>query len=373
MLRLGLPVSRLSSISRGRQSPYFLRTFALSRFPRGGAPSGGRTRPRTPTPRARQGPTEHFEAQDDTSSDILNNPPLWEENQRPPASNPEHGLTRLLQNDSLVVTRQLEMLNIFIGFEQTNKYVISNEVGETLGFIAEEPRGLLASFSRQIFKTHRPFRAVIMDRDGTPILWIRRPFAWINSRMYVERLKDWHEYTPSGEPVLDTFAEAQQRWHLWRRRYDLFLRQDLSVNAPTPQTSFTDKVTVERTLSKAGEHPPEPQLEHFVQFSKIDEGFWAWHFTLRSSRGEELASISRAFRGFGREIFTDTGKSFTPLPSQAAPEDTTPREPYVIRELSLQERALVLAMAVNVDFDYFSRHSEGGSAGFWHFGWGSSD
>jgi hypothetical protein len=55
-----------------------------------------------------------------------------------------------------------------------------------------------------------------------------------------------------------------------------------------------------------------------------------------------------------------------------------PREPYVIRELSLQERAvrsfhlirclskarrplqLVLAMAVNVDFDYFSRHSEGG-------------
>ena len=80
------------------------------------------------------------------------------------------------------------MLNIFIGFEQTNKYVIcscqtlcictsdqervANEAGETLGFIAEEPRGLLASFSRQIFRTHRPFRAVIMDRDGTPVLWV---------------------------------------------------------------------------------------------------------------------------------------------------------------------------------------------------------
>jgi hypothetical protein len=81
-----------------------------------------------------------------------------------------------------------------------------------------------------------------MDREGTPVLWvlnefarsplyqlisvfqIRRPFAWINSRMYVQRLKDWHDYTPTGEPVLDTFAEAQQRWHLWRRRYDLFLR-----------------------------------------------------------------------------------------------------------------------------------------------------
>jgi Scramblase len=83
------------------------------------------------------------------------------------------------------------MLNIFIGFEQTNKYVIcwypflnssffawwklirlANEVGETLGFIAEEPRGLLASFSRQILRTHRPFRAVIMDREGTPVLWV---------------------------------------------------------------------------------------------------------------------------------------------------------------------------------------------------------
>lgn len=41
-----------------------------------------------------------------------------------------------------------------------------------LGFIAEEPRGLLASFSRQIFRTHRPFRAVIMDREGTPVLWV---------------------------------------------------------------------------------------------------------------------------------------------------------------------------------------------------------
>ncbi|KAI9446430.1 Scramblase-domain-containing protein [Lactarius indigo] len=157
----------------------------------------------------------------------------------------------------------------------------------------------------------------------------------------------------------------------------------------------TDKVTMEHTLSKADEHSLKPQPEHFVQFAKIDEGFWAWHFTLRDSRGKELASISRAFRGFGREIFTDTGQysvSFNPLPSQAVPEDTTPRKPYVIRELSLQERALVLAMAVNVDFDYFSRHSEGGyvyqiisssavlgshtvrpGMGFWHFGWSSSD
>jgi hypothetical protein len=49
---------------------------------------------------------------------------------------------------------------------------IASDAGEVLGFIAEEPRGLLASFSRQLLKTHRPFRAVIMDREGTPILWV---------------------------------------------------------------------------------------------------------------------------------------------------------------------------------------------------------
>lgn len=84
------------------------------------------------------------------------------------------------------------MLNIFIGFEQSNKYVISvwnlwgyftavmmhsftfiaNELGETLGFIAEEPRGFFSTFGRQIFRTHRPFRALVMDSVGTPVLWV---------------------------------------------------------------------------------------------------------------------------------------------------------------------------------------------------------
>jgi hypothetical protein len=64
----------------------------------------------------------------------------------------------------------------------------------------------------------------LLQQCLTSVLQIRRPFAWINSRMYVQRLKDWHGYTTTGEPVLDTFAEAQQRWHMWRRRYDLFLR-----------------------------------------------------------------------------------------------------------------------------------------------------
>lgn len=48
-------------------------------------------------------------------------------------------------------------------------------MGDTLGYIAEEPRGIFSMFSRQIFRTHRPFRAVVMDSFGSPILWVSYP------------------------------------------------------------------------------------------------------------------------------------------------------------------------------------------------------
>lgn len=119
----------------------------------------------------------------------------------------------------------------------------------------------------------------------TPSTQIRRPFAFINSRMYVQRLKDYSEYTPEGEPVLDTFAEVQQRWHLWRRRYDLFIRQ-----------------TSHRILSVADEPQPEPEPEMFQQFARIDGGLLAWHFALRDAQGQAIANVNRTFRGFGREV-----------------------------------------------------------------------
>ncbi|RDX56601.1 Scramblase-domain-containing protein [Lentinus brumalis] len=322
------------------------RTYAFSRFdkPR---PGVGRERPRVNPLHRRSTDAESPKfAYEERPS--VEESPLWEQSARLPASNPEEGLKRLLmQNDNLIVTRQIEMLNIFIGLEQTNRYAITNEAGDTLGYIAEEPRGFLAAFSRQIFRTHRPFRAIVMDTDGSPILWLRRPFAFINSRMYVQRLKDFDEYTPEGEPVLDTFAEVQQRWHLWRRRYDLFIRQ-----------------TSHRILSTVDEPQPEPEPDIFHQFARIDDGFLAWHFTLRDARGEAIANVNRTFRGFGRELFTDTGRYFINFTGTEPNEtDELAQKPRLLRTLNLEERALVLATAVNIDFDYFSRHSEGGGGG----------
>ncbi|KAG2091814.1 Scramblase-domain-containing protein [Suillus discolor] len=335
-------------------TPYFQRGYALSRFPNqrtgfGRAPSSGR-KPTQGTVSSAQDETYdstslRFTYESRSSADDSQ---LWDASQRTPSSNPGEGLKHLLlNNNTLVITRKLEMLSIFMGFEQSNRYTISNEAGEPLGYIAEEPRGVLSMFARQIFRTHRPFRALVMDLHGSPILWIRRPFAWINSRMFVQRLKDLHEYTPEGEPVLDTFAEVQQEWHLWRRRYHLFLRDQ-------PR----------RILSTASEPQPEPPIDSFTQFAKIDEGLWAWHFNMLDARGTPIASVNRAFRGFGREIFTDTGQYFVTFDATHQDGSETPERPTVIRNLTLDERALVLAAAVNIDYDYFSRHSEGHGLGF---------
>ncbi|KAF5387121.1 hypothetical protein D9615_001633 [Tricholomella constricta] len=317
------------------------RTYALSRFPtRQTGASRARKRPLS----SPQGfvPHEQLPSGDESQ--------LWHTSQRPPSSNPSEGLRELfLGNNTLVVERQIEMLNIFVGFEQSNKYSIINEDGVPVGYIAEEPKGFLGTMARQAFATHRPFRAVIMDLKGSPILWARSIFpASLGWSMYVQRLRGYSNHSSDGEPILDTFGEVQQIWHPWRRKYDLYLREGRR-----------------RILSTTSGRQPEPETSKFTQFAKVDMPFLAWHFRLFDGRGEEFAFISRAFRGFGRELFTDTGQysvTFGPGPKEVQNGNESVSS-HLVRQLTLEERALTLALAVNIDFDYFSRHSGPGSGG----------
>ncbi|KAK2467023.1 hypothetical protein APHAL10511_001281 [Amanita phalloides] len=324
------------------------RTYALSRFP---VRSTGTARTRQTTSK-RNEPTPRYRSPDSANeNEAADNARPWHAAQHPPASDPEEGLHALLMgHKALVVERQIEMLNVFVGFEQRNKYIINSVVGDTVGYIAEEESGFLATVSRQVFATHRPFKAVVMDAAGSPILWIRRPFAWINSRMYVQRLHNSDKNSLASGPALDTFGEVQQIWHPWRRRYDAFLREK-----HRRVLSITHEAQPDRQQS-------EPSI--YKQFAKVDSGFLAWDFPLFDHTGRDIGFISRAFRGFGREIFTDTGQytvGFTPSEQLSLNGD-----PHaILRDLSLDERAVILALAVNVDFDYFSRHS--GSGGLFHF------
>ncbi|KAG2218824.1 hypothetical protein INT45_007591 [Circinella minor] len=227
---------------------------------------------------------------------------------------PDYHGAAMLSQSALVVGREFEMMNIFLGYEQANKYKIMDPNGNYVGYIAEE-EGFMKSLSRQFLRTHRPMNATILDVNGNVVYKIVRPFAFINSRIYI--------YTSDDQLV----GEVQQRWHMLRRKYDLFVGNQ--------------------------------------QFANIDTPFLGWDFYLQNESGGALANINRNFTGFARELFTDTGQYVLRMD---AVEDTP-------RGMTLDERAVTLACAVSIDFDYFSRHSSHGGGGFMplpFFGFGGS-
>ncbi|KAI8639275.1 Scramblase-domain-containing protein [Parasitella parasitica] len=212
----------------------------------------------------------------------------------------------LLTQSAIVVGRELEMMNVFLGYEQANRYKIMDPQGNHIGYIAEE-EGLGKSISRQFLRTHRKMNATIMNAQGEVVFKIVRPYSLVNSRIFI--------YTANDELV----GEVQQRWNLMRRKYDLFVGTK--------------------------------------QFASIDTPFLGWDFNLQDEHGGTLGNVSRNFVGFAREIFTDTGEYV--LRMDAVDGNS--------RGMTLDERAVTLACAVSIDFDYFSRHSTHGSGGFMPF------
>lgn len=123
--------------------------------------------------------------------------------------------------------------------------------------------------------------------------------------MFVQRLKD-HSHSPyDPEPVLETFGEVQQIWHLWRRRYDLFLRSEIYLrdNFHTHLTFFYTSGQLQGELFDNTE-PQTSQSSQSIyhQIAKVDAEFLAFNFIVQNEQELEIARIERAFRGFGREV-----------------------------------------------------------------------
>jgi Scramblase len=88
-----------------------------------------------------------------------------------------HPATKLLANSGLVVQRQIEMMNIFLGFEQANRYVILDPLGNQIGFMAEHDGGFGRAMGRQWFRTHRAFTTHVFDREQNEVLRVWACFA----------------------------------------------------------------------------------------------------------------------------------------------------------------------------------------------------
>jgi hypothetical protein len=162
-------------------------------------------------------------------------------------------------------------------------------------------------------------------------------------------------------------GEAQQQWAPLRRKYNLFLYHD-SPNITTDTRGASEGLDLSESQKSQVAHSGSGE---YSQFAYVDEPFLSWDFSLLTADSRLLGSVNRNFAGWGREIFTDTG--VYALRMDAAGLADEPR--HLISQtgrkaqlenmgMTLDQRAVMLATAVSVDFDYFSRHSDGHGWGF---------
>ncbi|EEP78950.1 conserved hypothetical protein [Uncinocarpus reesii 1704] len=315
-----------------------------------------------------------------------------------------HPATRILANSGLVVQRQLEMMNVLLGFEQANRYMILDAQGNHVGYMAEQETGMGSMIGRQFLHTHRPFVTHVFDVHQNEVLRFHRPFSWINSRIRVYDPLEAADRTRSGPAGSQLIAgptggvarlstldhsqmrvvgEAHQEWALLRRKYNLFLFHEppiqetkLSTQAISFSSSNLSKPQ-QLQVSLVGGGLSQARL---AQFAYVDEPVLSWDFSLRTASSQLIGSVNRNFAGFAREIFTDTGiyalrMDSAGLEDQRLREETARAQAHpnilapkraVPPPMTLDQRAVMLATAVSIDFDYFSRHS--GSHGVLPYG-----
>ncbi|KAH8702285.1 Scramblase-domain-containing protein [Talaromyces proteolyticus] len=315
-----------------------------------------------------------------------------------------HPAAKLLANSGLVVKRELELMNVMLGFEQANRYVIMDAHGNHVGYMAEQETGLGRMMARQWFRTHRSFTTHVFDRDENEVLRFNRPFSWINSRIRVYDPLDladplylpsntYHSTSPtslvsvaggsnikvSPLPISDmrVVGEAQQRWAPLRRKYDMFIfhanpKPELDLGTKHISGGLSKTQQLQLMYQSGGANP----TGEYHQFAYVNEPFLSWDFSLRSADDRLIGSVNRDFVGFAREIFTDTGVYALRMDAAALAEEK--ERQHLLSQtaqgqvaytdkmtgMTLDQRAVMLATAVSIDFDYFSRHSHAGSGLF---------
>ena len=271
--------------------------------------------------------------------------------------------------------------------------------------------GMRNMLARQSFRTHRSFTTHVFDKNQLEVLrvsfsrdvylsarghgvskpldreWLiaqqfHRPFAWISSRIQAydpldpqvpsqsssknlqstvsEQLSlDVSQQTPRVSPLslsdMRVIGEAQQQWAPLRRKYNLFITDSLSDAHKTTESTQNDVA--------------------FSQFAHVDEPFLSWDFSLLSADTRLIGSVNRNFAGFAREILTDTGIYALRMDAAGLAEEprhlisktgerTQSAYDNASTGMTLDQRAVMLATAVSVDFDYFSKKSHSGGMGF---------
>ena len=112
----------------------------------------------------------------------------------------------MLQDYSnLTVRQEVEMLQVFTGFETRNRYRVLDPSGQDVLYAYEES----GTLSRLFLNAHRPLTLHIIDGNGQPVLTAKREFFWFFSHL--------HFSSPEGREM----GSMQRRFKWINRRFDL--------------------------------------------------------------------------------------------------------------------------------------------------------
>lgn len=65
--------------------------------------------------------------------------------------------TTILNEPTVIIERQIEFMNVFLGFEQANRYAIMDVNGNKIASMMERDFSITKAIMRQFYRLHRPF------------------------------------------------------------------------------------------------------------------------------------------------------------------------------------------------------------------------
>lgn len=198
----------------------------------------------------------------------------------------------LERHAELMVVQKRELAEFF-GFESRNKYVIEAG-GVPIAYAAEQGKGLLGHFARQVLGHMRSFEVHVFDPGRNLLFRAVHPF-----RFWMQRLD---VVAADGRPL----GAVRQRFALFSKRFDV--------------------------LDAAG-----------GGLLSVSSPMWRpWSFSFVRG-GAEAARVEKKWAGFLREAFTDADRF---------------RVSFAEGALGADARLLVLAAALFIDLQYFEQKAE---------------
>lgn len=194
----------------------------------------------------------------------------------------------------LYVSQRKELVEILVDWETSNRYVLLGPNQQQIGYVAERKRGIWAKILRGFFRSHRGFEVDIFNPARQPIMHLARAFFWIFSDLEVTRM--------DGRRL----GNVRRRFGILYKKYDL-------------------------------------EDEGGRIFARVESPLWRlWEFPVLNSNEQQVATISKRWGGMLREIFTDAD---------------TYRIDFGAQSWTPAQRAVLLAAAISIDFDFFENNS----------------